>query len=86
MKIKTTLIALAALFASSLSLAAPVNINTASATEIADALNGVGMVRAEALIDYRTANGGFTSAEQIIDVRGIGQVTFEKNKDDILIK
>ena len=49
MKIKTTLIALVALFVSSLSLAAPVNINTASATEIADALNGVGMVKAEAL-------------------------------------
>lgn len=86
MKIKTTLIALVALFVSSLSLAAPVNINTASATEIADALNGVGMVKAEALIAYRTSKGMFSSAEQIIDVRGIGQVTFEKNKDDILIK
>lgn len=86
MKIKTTLIALVALFVSSLALAAPVNINTASATDIADALNGVGMVKAEALIAYRTANGGFTSAEQIIDVKGIGQAIFEKNKDDILIK
>lgn len=86
MKIKTTLIALVALFVSSLSLAAPVNINTASASEIADALNGVGMVKAEALIAYRTANGVFTSAEQIVEVRGIGPVTFEKNKDDILIK
>lgn len=86
MKIKATLIALVALFVSSLSLAAPVNINTASATEISEALNGVGMVKAEALIAYRTANGMFTSAEQIIEVRGIGQATFEKNKDDILIK
>lgn len=86
MKIKATIVALAALFVSSISLAAPVNINTASATEISEALNGVGMVKAEALIAYRTANGMFTSAEQIIEVKGIGQATFEKNKDDILIK
>lgn len=84
--IKTTLIALVSLFFSSIVLASPVNINTASATEIADALNGVGMAKAEALIVYRTANGMFTSAEQIVGVKGIGQSTYEKNKDDILVK
>ncbi|MDH5356412.1 MAG: helix-hairpin-helix domain-containing protein [Gammaproteobacteria bacterium] len=86
MKIKTILIALVALLVSNISLAAPVNINAASASEIAEALNGVGMAKAEALIAYRTANGMFTSAEQIIEVRGIGPAIFEKNKDDILIK
>ena len=86
MKIKATFIALAALFVSTISLATPVNINTASAAEISEALNGVGMVKAEALIAYRTENGMFTSADQIVDVRGIGQATFEKNRDDILIK
>ena len=84
--IKTTVIALAALLASSIALAAPVNINTATAAEIAEALNGIGMVKAEALITYRTENGVFTSPEQIIEVRGIGPATYEKNKDDILVK
>ncbi|MCP4488341.1 MAG: helix-hairpin-helix domain-containing protein [Gammaproteobacteria bacterium] len=84
--IKSTLIALVTLFFSSIALAAPVNINTATASEISTALNGVGMVKAEALIAYRSANGMFTSAEQIVNVSGIGQATFEKNKADILVE
>ncbi len=84
--IKSTVIALASLFFSTIALASPVNINTASATEIADALNGIGMVKAEALIVYRQANGMFSNAEHIVNVRGIGSVTYEKNKEDILVK
>jgi len=86
MKIKTTLIALVTLFFSTLTLASPVNINTATASEIADALNGVGIKKAEAVVDYRTANGVFDSAEQIVNVKGIGQSIFDKNKADILVK
>ncbi|MCP4431380.1 MAG: helix-hairpin-helix domain-containing protein [Gammaproteobacteria bacterium] len=84
--IKSTVIALATLFFSTISLAAPVNINTASISEIADALNGVGSVKAERVVAYRTQNGNFTSAEQIVNVSGIGSKTFEKNKADILVK
>ncbi len=84
--IKSTVIALASLFFSTLALASPVNINTASATEIADALNGIGMVKAEALVVYRQANGLFSTAEHIVNVKGIGQATYEKNKEDILVK
>ena len=86
MKIKNTLIALVTLFFSTITLAAPVNINTASATEIAEALTGIGINKAEALVEYRTANGSFDSADQIINVKGIGQSIFEKNKEDILVK
>ncbi len=84
--IKSTVIALTSLFFSSIALASPVNINTASAVEIADALNGIGMVKAEALVVYRQANGMFSDAEHIVNVRGIGAATFEKNKGDILLK
>jgi competence protein ComEA len=84
--IKSTVIALATLFFSTLALASPVNINTASATELANALNGVGEVKAQALVVYREANGAFNSPEQIINVKGIGNATFEKNKEDILVK
>ena len=84
--IKSTIIALATLFFSTLALASPVNINTASATELANALNGVGEVKAQALVVYREANGAFNSPEQIINVKGIGNATYEKNKEDILVK
>lgn len=86
MMIKSTVVALASLFFSTIAMASPVNINTATAAEIADALNGIGMAKAQALIEYRQANGAFSSAEHIVDVRGIGQVTFEKNREDILVK
>ncbi len=86
MKAITTLAALVAFTFSSLSFASPVNINTANAEQIAEALTGIGMVKAQAIIDYRTSNGLFSSADQIIMVRGIGDATFENIKVDILVK
>ena len=86
MKAFTTLVALVVLTFSSLTFASPVNINTANAEQIAEALTGIGMVKAQAIIDYRNSNGLFSTADQIIMVRGIGDVTFEKNKVDILVK
>ena len=61
-----------------------VNINTASLTEL-EALSGVGPSTAQKIIDYRTANGGFTSVEQIMDVPGIGDAKFAAMKDSITI-
>ena len=86
MKTITTLAALAALAISSITAAAPVNINTADAAEIADALNGVGLGKAQAIVDYREAYGSFSRADEIVFVRGIGESTYEKNKGDILVK
>ena len=86
MKTITTLAALAALAISSITAAAPVNINTADAAEIADALNGVGLSKAQAIVDYRAAYGLFSQANEIVFVRGIGESTYEKNKSDILVK
>ena len=86
MKTITTIAALAALVVSSIAMATPVNINTASATEIADALNGIGLSKAQAIVDYREAYGLFNRADEIVFVRGIGGSTFENNKSDILVK
>jgi competence protein ComEA len=86
MKTITTLAALAALSISSVTLAAPVNINTADAAEIAAALNGVGLSKAQAIVDYREAYGQFSQANEIVFVRGIGESTYENNKSDILVK
>ena len=86
MKTITTIAALAALVVSSIAMATPVNINTASATEIAEALNGIGLSKAQAIVDYREAYGLFNRADEIVFVRGIGSSTFENNKIDILVK
>lgn len=76
----------AALFFSSFSIAAPVNINTAPASEIATALSGVGLNKAEAIVQYRKQNGKFKQAADIVQVKGIGKATYEKNKADILVQ
>jgi len=86
MKTITTMAALAAFVISSIAAAAPVNINTASATQIAEALSGIGLSKAQAIVDYREAYGLFSRADEIVFVRGIGDSTYEKNKEDILVK
>jgi competence protein ComEA len=54
--------------------AALVNLNTATSTEL-DELPGVGPVTAQAILDWRAENGGFTSVDQLLDVSGIGEAT-----------
>ena len=66
--------------------AEPVNINIASAMELAEALNGIGESRAEAIVAFREKNGPFLSADQLLQVKGIGDRILEKNRDDIMIK
>ncbi len=48
-----------------------VNVNTAGLSEL-DSLPGVGPVIAQRIIDYRSKNGQFNSAEELLDVKGIG--------------
>jgi competence protein ComEA len=63
--------------------AAPVNVNKASAEEISEALKGIGMKRAAAIVKYRKANGAFSSINDLTKVKGIGQKTIKINKSDI---
>lgn len=57
----------------------PVNINTASKKEL-DALPGIGEVLAQRIIDYRSANGPFSTVDDLTKVKGIGAKTLEKLK------
>jgi competence protein ComEA len=81
---KKLLILLLAFFSIN-AFAAPVNINTADAKTIADSLNGIGLKKAQAIVDYRTKNGDFKSIDDLSHVSGIGTKTIEKNKTDILL-
>ncbi len=60
-----------------------VNINTATADELDEKLNGIGPTTAEKIIEYRTKIGRFSDIEEIKNVSGIGEKTFEKFKDVI---
>lgn len=63
----------------------PVNINTADAASLAHSLDGVGLAKAKAIVAWREANGGFESADQLTDVKGIGASLVERNRDAILL-
>ena len=61
---------------------AAVNINTATEAEL-DSLPGVGPAKAKGIVEYRKANGNFKSLEDIKNVKGIGDKTFEDLKSQI---
>lgn len=61
-----------------------ININTASQAEL-ETLPRIGPAIAQRIIEYRTANGPFSSIEQIMNVRGIGPATFAQIKDFITV-
>jgi competence ComEA-like helix-hairpin-helix protein len=60
------------------------NINSASADQLT-ALPGIGPSYAQRIVEYREKNGPFHRVEDILNVRGIGEKTFEKIRDRITI-
>ncbi len=76
-------------FALSLPLAVvamePVDLNAASAETLAVTMQGVGLEKAQAIVDYRDQHGPFVSVEEITAVRGIGPATLEKNRSKLVI-
>ena len=71
---------------SSLSFAGPANVNTADAKTIAKELHGVGAAKAEMIVAYREANGPFTNADQLRQIKGIGKKTVERNREYIRLQ
>ncbi len=74
---------LSLLLAGSAFAADKVNINDADAAALDQVLVNVGPAKAQAIVDYRKANGPFKSAEELAMVKGIGLKTVEKNRDRI---
>ena len=60
--------------------AAQVNINTADAATLARELKGVGVKRAQAIVEYRQKHGPFKSADELALVKGIGPAAISKNR------
>ena len=81
---KKILLALLASLAISFSAFAAVNINTATQAEL-ESLDGIGPVKAAAIIDYRKKNGGFKSVDELEKVDGVGPVTLSNVKKDVSV-
>ena len=62
-----------------------ININTADENQL-QTLTGIGPAKAQKIIEYREANGGFKSIEEIMNVSGIGEKTFENIKENICVR
>ena len=81
-----SLLLIFSLFAGNFLYADPVNINTATAEQIAENLQGIGIKKAQAIIQYRELNGKFDSAEDLLNVKGIGESTLRNNQDNLLFE
>jgi competence protein ComEA len=62
-----------------------VNINQATVEELAQ-LKNIGPGYAQRIVEYREQNGLFEKPEDLLKVKGIGQKTWELNKERIIVK
>lgn len=63
-----------------------VDVNDASAEELADALVGIGLKKAQAIVAWREANGEFSQIQQLLEVKGVGEGILAKNEARITLK
>ena len=85
MKTHLKLIALAMACLPFLAFAGPVDINSADAETLSAELDGVGLAKAKAIVEYRKKYGPFKNAEDLSLVKGIGERTVEINRENIRV-
>ena len=84
-RMSRSVLPLVLLLSATLAQAGPVDINSASAQQIAAELKGVGEVKAQAIVDYRMSLGPFKSADELVRVNGIGEGVMKMNRANILL-
>lgn len=62
-----------------------ININTADQKQL-ESLTGIGPAKAARIIEYREKHGGFKTIEEIMNVSGMGEKTFDNLKDEICVR
>ena len=72
--------------ATAVSPVAAVNINQADAKTLAQALVGIGITKAEAIIAYRESFGSFATVDELLEVRGVGPAILAKNRHRITLQ
>lgn len=65
--------------------AATINLNTADAATLQRELTGIGEIKAQAIVAYRDEHGRFATVDELLEVKGIGQATLEKNRDKLMV-
>ena len=83
--LRTATMFVAFLFATNSVADGQVNVNTADAETIAKTLNGVGIAKAQAIVEFREANGRFNDAHELTRVKGIGEATVRRNEGRIVV-
>ena len=63
-----------------------ININSADAHTLASSIKGIGLKKAQAIVDYREAYGPFSNIQDLSSVSGIGEKTVAKNADLLTVK
>ncbi len=85
MRFLSRMLPLAAVLVPLLAWAGPVNVNTADAETLSAELKGIGLSKAQAIVEYRKKHGPFKNADELSLVKGIGERTVDMNRTDIRV-
>lgn len=62
------------------------NVNTADAESLQGYLVGIGKAKAEAIVAYRAEHGVFTSVDELLEIKGIGNTLLDRNRDKLTVE
>ncbi|WP_271411688.1 ComEA family DNA-binding protein [Pseudomonas sp. Q1-7] len=62
------------------------NINTADEAALQAQMVGIGAAKAKAIVQYREEHGPFSSVDDLLEVKGIGAKTLDKNREKLMVE